>query len=254
LRCATADPFEARALGARGECDMTIKLVVGPFLFCSLCSLVACSGSTSWVDGSGDHDAATGDDGGASGDAAASGDAGAAVDGATHVDGGGDATGSDGGDDRIDPIVVGRTWTYDVTEMGNYPLCPSGSHDASVLGQSTKDGKLAFEVTSFCANAGSFFYSVSGDNVDWDYQGLWVIALDSPVQEGHTWTNTVETYAWHDAASVTVPVGTFSQCWRAQDTAGASYTTFCRGVGPVKWHVTDGLGNGYDAVLTAKNF
>jgi hypothetical protein len=28
----------------------------------------------------------------------------------------------------------------------------------------------------------------------------------------------------------------------------------CRGVGPVKWHYEDGLGNGYEAVLTAKNF
>ena len=30
-----------------------------------------------------------------------------------------------------------------------------------------------------------------------------------------------------------------------------SYTTFCRGVGPTHWHYEDGLGNGYDAVLTS---
>jgi hypothetical protein len=53
---------------------------------------------------------------------------------------------------------------------------------------------------------------------------------------------------------VTVPAGTFARCWRAQDTAGESYTTLCRGVGPVKWHVVDGSGNGYDAALTAKSF
>lgn len=220
---------------------MKIQAAVGAFL---VSSLFACSGSTSSVDGSGDHDAATSD--GAS-DSAVSSDAIVLVDASPHDSSTVDATPSDGGDTRIDPLVVGRSWTYDVTEVATYPLCPSGSHVASVVGQSTKDGKSAFEVTSLCANAGNFFYAVSGDNVDWDYGGLWVIALDSPVQEGHTWTNTVESYAWHDAASVTVPAGTFSQCWKAQDVAGESFTIFCRGVGPVKWHVRDASGNGYDA-------
>src|SRR4051812_6768795 len=31
-------------------------------------------------------------------------------------------------DDRIDPIALGKSWTYDVTIIGVYPLCKAGSN------------------------------------------------------------------------------------------------------------------------------
>jgi hypothetical protein len=164
------------------------------------------------------------------------------------------SNGEGGVDNRIDPITVGRSWTYQVTTLGNYPLCPSGTHTAEAVSVAQRDGKYAYEVTSLCANAGEFFYSVDGDVVQWDYQGTWLLVLDAPVQDGHSWTNGTTSYAWHDAGSVAVQAGTFANCWIAQDTAGPSYTTFCRGVGPVHWHYEDAFGNGYDALLTAKNF
>ncbi len=194
------------------------------------------------VDPNADGGGTTGDGGGTTGDGGTR-DAGPdAADGATT-------------EAPIDPFAVGNAWTYDVTQIGVYPLCPSGSHQGKVLGSSQRDGKLAYQTQSLCANAGTFYYAVDGDVVYWDSAGTWTLVLDAPVVEGHTWSNGVSTYAWHDVGSVTVPAGTFSKCWKAQDTGGPSYTIFCRGVGAVHWSYRDATGNnGYDALLTAKSF
>jgi len=155
----------------------------------------------------------------------------------------------------IDPIVVGNKWTYDVTEVGYYPLCPTAkASEAEVVRATPRDGRQAYEVTSFCKPVGSVYYAEEGDVVYWDYSGAWVLVIDAPVADGHTWTNGVTSYGWHGLGSVTVPAGTFSDCWKAQDTLGPTYTVLCRGVGPVIWSYRDAQGNGYDATLTAKNF
>lgn len=49
----------------------------------------------------------------------------AAADGSSALDGGGSVDGSVQ-DTRIDPIEVGRSWTYDVTVLGFYPACSNG--------------------------------------------------------------------------------------------------------------------------------
>jgi hypothetical protein len=155
------------------------------------------------------------------------------------------------GDNRIDPIELGRSWTYDVTIIGTYPLCKPGSHVGQVLGQKVVGGKPAFQVQSFCPGAGTSSYAVTGDKVELYYANTWILSLDAPVAEGHTWTDGVNTYLWEKVGQVTVPDGTFDDCWKAKPQVGSSYTTFCRGVGPVRWHFVDGSGNGYDATLTA---
>ena len=161
-----------------------------------------------------------------------------------------DASTTPPADDRIDPISLGRRWTYDVSIIGTYPLCRAGSSTAQVLGQKTVGGKPAFEVQSFCPGAGTSSYAVDGDKVEIYYANTWVLSLDTPVTAGHSWTDGLYTYAWQDAGSVTTPAGKFDHCWTAQPSVGTSSTTFCRGVGPVHWHYVDGSGNGYDAMLT----
>ncbi|HEX7666803.1 MAG TPA: hypothetical protein VF407_19880 [Polyangiaceae bacterium] len=172
---------------------------------------------------------------------------------------GGKATPSDGGTSSalaIDPIAMGNAWTYDVTVAGSYSACTNGSSTSNVTQAATVGGKDGFLVSSFCASLGSFWYSVDGDRV-YVYDGSkWTVALDAPVQDGHTWTGAGDTLVWKSAGSVTVPAGTFGDCFTAEDQAAPSYyaVTFCRGVGPVKWHYRDASSNGYDAVLTAKSF
>ena len=153
-------------------------------------------------------------------------------------------------DNRIDPITVGRTWTYDVTIIGNYPLCKAGSNTGRVLGQKSVSGKNAFQVQSFCPGAGTSSYAVDGDKVEIYYASSWILSIDAPVQEGHTWTDGLYTYGWENVGPITTPAGTYADCWKAKPTVGTSYTTFCRGVGPVRWHFVDASGNGYDATLT----
>lgn len=179
--------------------------------------------------------------------------------GGFNADGG---SGSDGGTDggsltqAIDPIALGYGWTYNVVVAGAYPACQNGGFTGSVTDHKTLDGKDAFYVSSFCTGIGSFWYSADGDRV-YEYDGTnWLLAIDSPVEDGHTWSNGTETFVWKKIGSMTVGAGTFADCWEIQDQAAPTYYSvdFCRGVGPVKWHVRDANQNGYDATLTAKNF
>lgn len=212
--------------------------------------LVACS-APSGTGGSGGTGGDESEDGGA--------DTGGNNVGAGSEGGATDGAGGDGGapaeDNRIDPIALGHSWTYDVEEIGNFPLCPSGSHTGETIDALELDGKQALEVTNLCANVPSSFYSVDGDIVQVNYQGTWILALDAPVEEGHTWSNGVSTFTWHDEGEVTVSAGTFDDCWRAtQNVEYEAYTIFCRGVGPVHWRSVDLNGDGFDALLTDTNF
>jgi len=187
------------------------------------------------------------------GGAGAGNEGGAGAAGAAGVGGAGAGGGTVAG--AIDPIALGNSWTYDVQELGDFALCPSGSHTAETIDQLELDGKQAFEVTNLCANVDSSFYAVDGDVVQVNYFGTWILALDAPVEEGHTWSNGSSTFTWHDEGTVTVPAGTYDDCWRAtQNVDYDAYTIFCRGVGPIHWHSEDLAGNGFDALLTANNF
>lgn len=152
----------------------------------------------------------------------------------------------------IDPIRVGRTWTYDVTMLGEYPSCPGGSHVSEATASRPLDGKEAITVSSLCAGAGTFDYAVEGDRVFSYVEGAWLLSLDAPVEPGHTWSDGYFSYVWETAADAKVGDRTLTNCFTARkQVAFESYTTFCRGVGPVRWRYDDGFGNGYDAVLTA---
>jgi hypothetical protein len=157
----------------------------------------------------------------------------------------------------IDPIAIGEAWTYDVTVAGSFSECNDGTFVSNVSQTESLDGKAAYLISSFCPGIQSVWYSASGDVV-YAYDGQdWLLALDAPVQDGHTWTNSIETFVWKDVGSITVPAGTFANCFEAdvQDEATYYAVTFCRGAGPVKWHYRDTSGsNGYDAVLHSKNF
>ncbi len=225
---------------------MKTQSLVTASLLVSLGLVAACGGASDAVINS-DSDAGEGSDSGKN-------DARASEGGSRDDASSSEAGPGDGGDLRIDPIVVGRSWTYDVKIFGTYPLCTSGSHDGVVLGEKMIDGKTAFQVQSLCPGIGTLDYAVSGDVVQFDYMATWVLALDAPVAEGHTWTNGVDTFTWHSLGSVTVPAGTFPDCWKATENVSyAAYTVFCRGVGPVHWF-TKNSGNGYEAILTSKNF
>ena len=181
-----------------------------------------------------------------------------ATDGGSIVDA--SPTSADGGpvttkDTRIDPIEVGHAWTYDVNVLGFYPACANGSHVSTVTSERMVEGRIARDLSSLCENAGTFTYSVDGDTVRSYLDDQWHVSLDAPITEGHTWSDDYASYRWESKGTVKTAAGTFAACWSATKVASySSYTVFCRGVGPIHWHYEDGFGNGYDAVLTAKNF
>lgn len=159
------------------------------------------------------------------------------------------------GDRRIDPIEVGHAWTYDVQVLGFYPACANGIHTATALESVRVGGRDGIRVQSLCSRAGTFVYSVDGDSVSSWWGGAWRQSLDAPVRSGRVWSDDFAEYTWERLGTVSVPAGRFRSCWSATKRAPyASYTVFCRGVGPVHWHYEDGRGNGYDAVLVEKNF
>ena len=222
--------------------------------------LVACGGSNSNGD-IGGLPGAGGPDGGPDPSAEAGvtpgdgggGDGGVTADGGKS-DGGGGADGSMK-DTRIDPIDVGHAWTYNVTVLGFFPACSNGVFVSNTLSSEMLDGKTALSVQSLCENAGVYKYSVDGDRVYAYLNGAWKTSLDAPVADGHTWSDGFLNYKWESKGNVTTPAGTFSDCWSATTVASyTSYIVLCRGVGPVKWHYEDGVGNGYEAIMTAKNF
>jgi len=213
-------------------------------------------------------------DGTTSGDTNADGRAGGAQDsgdtqGAAPGDGGDDAGNrSDGGSSvdggqpeaaRLYPIAVGYTWTYRVVAVGSGNTCAAGVQTSKVKGTSTTGGRSGFDISSFCKAAGDSTDApaASGDEVDFYYasSNKWLVLVDPTLEEGHTWPYANTSFTWHRENSVTVPAGTFSDCWTArQNVSYTSYTTYCRGIGPVRSYSSDLGGNGWDAQLTAKSF
>lgn len=180
-------------------------------------------------------------------------DAQAVVDAAPSLDSAVDAAPKPG---PIDPIAEGYEWSYDVKILGTYTLCQGGPQKGKVTGTTSFGGKSGFKLQSLCPKAGISDYAVTGDQVEVRVleAGPWELALDAPVAEGHGWSNAYGTFAWHAIAPELVGGKSQPDCWQAKDVNGASYTNYCRGVGPTHWHIEDKGGNGYDAVLTGVNF
>lgn len=218
----------------------------------AIASVAACGGSAS--------SGLPSDDGGAASETSAAADADVPSEtGASPSDASApvDAATVDGAapDLRLDPIEVGRAWTYNVQVIGLYPACENGLGVATTLSKTQKDGKTALKVQSLCKDAGTFEYAVENDRVYYHHLGAWRLATDEPVVAGHTWSDDTYDYVWENAGTMTVAAGTFTDCWTARrQLPYDSFTTFCRGVGPVQWHFEDGFGNGYDALLANKNF
>lgn len=181
--------------------------------------------------------------------------------GATSGTGGQPATTGAGGgttaDTSLYPLAVGNTWTYDVVAVGAGSVCASGAHTTTILGTDTVDGREAFETTNWCSGVSGtdFIADGDGDEVLFNYSGDWLRLIAEPIQAGYSWPYFNTSYTWESAGSVTVPAGTFDDCWTArQDVTYTAYQTYCRGVGLVESYSQDLAGNGWNARLQSKSF
>jgi len=204
----------------------------------------------------------TADGGTSDGSASPTLDVGTGNGGGSVSDGGSNEVGAitdgGGGTKALYPVAVGYTWTYDVQAVGGGAVCATGTHDAKVVsGPTTVAGKQAYDVTSFCAAAATSQIAPRprSDEVSLYYNGGWLTFIDPDLTEGHSWTYFNSSYTWHREASITVPAGTFTDCWTAQqNVAYTAYLTYCRGVGQVRSYSKDLAGNGWDAKLTKTSF
>jgi hypothetical protein len=177
--------------------------------------------------------------------------------GSVDARGGGDGNGhpdAPAGSTALYPIAVGDRWTYTVAAVGAGSVCAAGSHDQQVVSANAAGGRAAFQMTSFCTGiAGAGDYSTpGGDEVDYLYQTTWAAIVDPTLVEGHAWTYFNTSYHWHRETSVTVPAGTYADCWTAvQNVSYTASLTYCRGVGLVRSYSSDLSGNGWDAKLAS---
>ena len=162
-------------------------------------------------------------------------------------------SGSTGAGDLY-PLAVGNTWTFDVTAVGAGSVCSPGTYMQSVVSANPVGGRDAFQLTDFCsAISGTYDYSMpGGDEVDFYYNDSWLVLIDGTLVDGTMWTYANTSYTWKRETSVTVPAGTYDDCWTAQqDVSYTAYLTYCRGVGLVRSYSSDLTGAGWDAQLAS---
>jgi len=244
LRCGKRHRFASRSR------ELFVATAIG------VAGALGCSDGGAQTAGS--LDAGGGAAGSSSGGASGSGAAGASSGGSGGVAQGGSggvAQGGSGGVAPIYPVALGYSWTYDVTPLGIGDSCGSGVRTTRVVGQSLLAGRNAFELDYFCS-ATPVYVSTDGDRLYYYTSNAWQLALDTPVADGHSWAFFSGTRTWHSVGTVSVPAGTFTDCWEMeQQDAGATATfTYCRGVGLVRMHAPSQTGDGSDAALMSTSF
>jgi hypothetical protein len=154
------------------------------------------------------------------------------------------------------PLGAGDRWTYAVAAVGAGSVCAAGTYMQEVVSTDAVGGRAAVQMTSFCTGvAGTNSYAAgSGDEVDFYYNGGWLVLVDPMLVDGHTWSYFNTSYRWKRETTVVVPAGTYSDCWTAvQNVSYTAYLTYCRGVGLVRSYSSDLNGAGWDAQLSAAN-
>lgn len=136
------------------------------------------------------------------------------------------------------PIASGNNWYYQLEIVGQGPNCLIDIGNSMYAGGFVlPDGREAMNFQGFCVDVFLFVIG-TGDRVEtYDEDGqLVVVSLDEPVADGHSWeASPGRTFTWNrEPAPVTVPAGTFEDCWTRVE-VGLPYTsTYCRGVGKVR--------------------
>ncbi len=227
---------------------MTARVVL---LWALLASAAACSdpdgdtstgggsgGSTSGATTAGGGSTNAGSTNGGSTNGGGSSGSGGSSSGSSH--GGGQATISE-----LAMLAVGNQWKYTVT--GDGLDCPTGSVSTKVESLQPFQGHDAYQVRDFCTPDQLTAFSYDGDTLLQYFPPTeWLEVMASPVEDGTSWTFAPgTTITWHATASITVPAGTFNDCFmRTVSDSPGLQATFCPGVGQVR-RVNDG----YTAVL-----
>lgn len=150
------------------------------------------------------------------------------------VSGGAGGAGGQGGAQPASlwPLAFGNSWTYTVTLSTPDTLCEAGTRVVTATGPSAFEGKQAFAVSDVCGGADGHYAVEGGEVLEWA-QGFWADSLAAPLEEGTSWvTDGTSTYSWKKAPTVTVPAGTFRDCWERTSSDALQFTkVYCPGIG-----------------------
>jgi hypothetical protein len=139
------------------------------------------------------------------------------------------------------PLGMGYSWTTNAPSVDS--SCDPAYPDQEVYAVALVDGREAWVMTYPCFAqdpAEDALLAVIDGQIAQFLGSSWQTTLALPVEEGHTWTIQNEdmwlVFTWHAAGEVTVPAGTFTDCWRREEASEPGYgVTYCPGVGPVRW-------------------
>ena len=153
--------------------------------------------------------------------------------------------------DTLFPHTVGNWWIYRYEYEDEYVSgCAPGEWTARLADMSVVDGKETYQYTNPCVFdeiQRTYSLQFDGDQVILvDFEDPYFM-LDEPVEDGAVWETALDgnpySYTWESVGSVTVPAGTFDDCWKRVDMNTQQYLTYCRGIGRVS--------GGEEGVMTA---
>lgn len=140
------------------------------------------------------------------------------------------------------PLAVGNIWTYSILEQPMPDFCDPEHLTEEVYALDTVGGREGFVTSAVCfapSDQDSRLAAVDGEIQQW-IGDMWHVTLAAPLKDGHRWILDVgeppSEFSWQSTGTVTVPAGTFENCWSRVPVpveAGV-VVTYCLGVGPVR--------------------
>ena len=157
--------------------------------------------------------------------------------------------------ERLFPLAVGNVWNYMTTILPNSTgtsPCLAGMHATTITGRAMFDGQNAFTATHVCAPTTTRYYVENASGLEVNVGMAWSVVLPRPIADGSVFTAASSQEVLGRIADVTVPAGTFSDCWQtAYLTATGPITTYCAGVGLVSLEYDAPNGGGYKLELVS---
>jgi hypothetical protein len=130
------------------------------------------------------------------------------------------------------PLADGNNWTYSAAE--EIEGCTMANR-LQVSGPESYEGRMAYRLVDSCSPDSPSLVSVNEGRIE-QFSKQWDVTLGMPLAEGTTWQYSLgTTFKWQAVGTVTVPAGTFENCWKrvAMSQANATHRTYCPGVGRV---------------------
>ena len=151
-------------------------------------------------------------------------------------------SGGGGGDEPLVPLITGHHSMFHFVALDpSMPMLETCDDPFTEVGEmDTIEGVTGVRYRSFCTDT-VVLLEGSGDSLTAHIidptgtaLGSETEYIHSPVETGESWNASVGAYTWSEVtAPLTVPGGTFDDCWERVAPPDVTTFTYCRGVGLV---------------------